>query len=354
MKPVWCPETYKKVVDEMLEEAGVRVLFHAPVLDTRMDSERVTGVRLAAREGVLEVDAGVTVDCTGDGEVFARAGAAFELGRPSDGLPQPMAQSVIFGGVALPWTEDLPYAALMHAGRGMVSSRVAVAVAAGELPPVMSGFYFPRVVRGRVLLDQVWTRLVHIWGDPTRSQVLSDAEVEARKQLWQVHEWLKANVPGFERSFISHTSTQVWPREGRRLRGLATLDEHMVRTNARSDQGVAKGACFIEVRDPKPQSTGASPGLGWDKRESLYDSDVEYDVPYGCLVPEATDGLLVAGRCMSATHVANGSSRMQATAMAVGQAAGAAAAQTVSTSKAPRDVDVPALRDALREAGAVV
>ncbi len=144
----------------------------------------------------------------------------------------------------------------------MVSSRVAVAVAAGELPPVMSGFYFPRVVRGRVLLDQVWTRLVHIWGDPTRSQVLSDAEVEARKQLWQVHEWLKANVPGFERSFISHTSTQVWPREGRRLRGLATLDEHMVRTNARSDQGVAKGACFIEVRDPKPQSTGASPGLG--------------------------------------------------------------------------------------------
>ena len=354
VKPVWCPEVYKKVVDDLLTEAGVRLLFHAPVLDARLDGDRVAGVVLAAREGAVSVDADVTVDCTGDGDVFARAGAAFDLGRPSDGRAQPMAQSVIFGGVDLPWSEDRPYSELLHAGRALVSAPVAAAVAAGELPPVMSGFYFPRVVRGRVLLDQVWTRLVHIWGDPTCSQVLSDAEVEARRQLWIVHEWLKGHVGGFERSFISHTSTQVWPREGRRLRGMATLHEGMVRDNARSELGVAKGACFLEVRDPAPASTGAAPGLEWDRRESLYDADVEYDIPYGCLVPEATDGLLVAGRCMSATHVANGSSRMQATAMAVGQAAGLAAAQTVRTGRQPRDADVPALRDALRAAGAVV
>ncbi len=354
VKPVWCPEVYKKVVDDMLAEAGVRVLFHAPVADARMDAERVDGVVLAAKEGALRVQAGVTVDCTGDGDVFARAGAAFDIGRPGDGRPQPMAQSVIFGGVDLPWTVDQPYAQLMEASRGFVSDWVAAAVAAGELPPVMSGYYFPRVVRGRVLLDQVWTRLVHVWGDPTVSQVLSDAEVQARRQLWTVHEWLKRNVPGFERSFISHASAQVWPRESRRLQGMATLDEAMIRANARSDTGIAKGACFIEVRDPSPGATGAPQGLEWDCEETLYDADVEYDIPYGCLVPEAVDGLLVAGRCMSATHVANGSSRMQITSTACGQAAGAAAALSLRSGRGPRDLDVAALREGLRGAGAVV
>ncbi len=354
VKPVWDPEVYKWVVDQMLGEAGVRVLYHATAVDTHMEGDRVVGVTLAAREGLIRVDASIVVDCSGDGDVLVRAGAKFELGRPDDGLLQPMALAGIFGGLSLGGVAGTPYPQLMEYSMKHVAAPLQAAVDAGEVAPVMSGYWFPRVVRGRVLLDQAWTRLALLWGDPTQSDVLSAGEIEARRVLHQVHGWLRENVRGFERSYVSHVSAQVWPRESRRLVGVETVDEAAVRGNVRRDDGIAKGTCFLEVRSPIPGSTGAEEGLEWDEDASLFDADVEYDIPYGALLPAGVDGLLVAGRCQSSTHVAHGSTRMQITVMACGEAAGTAAALSAASGRQPRELKVQTLRQALRKRGAIV
>ncbi len=354
VKPVWDPEVTKWVLDRMLGEAGVQMLYWTTCLDVLRDGERVTGVVLAARQGLLEVEAGLVVDCSGDGDVLARAEAAHDFGRAEDGLPAPMALSCFIGGVDLPYTPELPYLQMMLMSWELISAHLQQAVNAGDVPPVMCGFWYPRVVPGRVLLDQLWTRLVPMWGDPTRSEVLSDGEVRCRDIVYVVHEWLRDNVAGFKDSYVSQLSGQLWPRESRRLRGLATLDEADVAESRKRDDGIAKGTCFIELRSPVPGDLKAEAGFEWDQPRSLYGQDIEYDIPYGSLVPEAVDGLLVAGRCMSVSHVAQGSTRMQITSMACGQAAGTAAAACVEQGREPRDLDVSWLRDRLRKAGAVV
>ena len=352
-KPVWDPEVCRWQLDELLAEAGVSVLFHAACIDVLRDGDRVSGVVLAAREGLVEVAAGLVIDCSGDGDVIVQAGAAFDFGRDEDHLPQPMALSAIFGGVQLPYPPDLPYLHMMGMSWPLISEAMDAASKAGELPPIMAGFWFPRVVQGRVLLDQLWTRLVPIWGDPTSSSDLSAGEVRARAILHEVHAWLKANNPAFSGSYVSHASP-VWARESRRLKGLATLEEADIASDRRRDDGIAKGTCFLELRNPVPGQVGAEPGFEWDGQRCLYGKDIEYDIPYGSLVPEAVDGLLVAGRCMSVSHVAQGSTRMQITSMACGEAAGVAAAMATEQGRQPRDLEVASLRARLRRAGAVV
>jgi hypothetical protein len=354
VKPVWDPEVFKIVIDRMLQEAGVKILFHAMAVDTLMEGDRVVGLVLAAREGLVKVEAPVVVDCTGDGDVFAKAGAAFDFGRAGDNRPQPMAVSCIFGGVDLGLSPEMPYALMMASTMASVTEPVAAAVESGALPPILTGYWFPRVVRGRVLLDQMWTRLVQAWGDPNVTTVMSDAELSGRDTVHRVHDWLKENVPGFGRSYLSHMSWQMWPRESRRLRGLQKVTAQHVRDNKLRDDGIGKGTCFFEVRNATPGEIGAEDGLDWDQVDSLFFADIEYDIPYGALVPQKVDGLLVAGRCMSVTHIAQGSSRMQITSMATGEAAGTAAALAAAGKMQPREVPIETLRETLRKGGAIV
>jgi len=353
-KPVWDVETYKWVADRMLVEAGVDVLFHARFADVIRDGDRVTGAILATKRGLERVRADVTIDCSGDGDVFAAAGCAFDMGRPEDGRPQPATLASIFANVRMPYTPEMSYAEMMAVSQTHIGPLLREGVLSGELPAIFVGIFFPRVVRGRVLRDQLWCRLVQYWGDPTDPRALSRGEIASREAIFAVHDYLRRKVAGFEASALVQTSTQTWPREARRLQGLSTLHEDDVRSNARFDDGIAHGTCFLEVHSATPGDPNAEKGFAWDLEASLYYKDIDYDIRYGCLLPADVGGLLVAGRNISATHLAQSSSRMQITCMALGEAAGTAASLAVRDAVDARELDLAVLREALRARGARV
>ena len=353
-KPVWDIETYKWLVDTMLSEAGVDVLFHAQCVDAIVENGRVTGAVLATRAGLEKVHAKVSIDCSGDGDLFTYAGADFELGRKSDNRPQPMTLASVFGNVHLPYRENMTYAEMMAVSQAMVSPILKEAWEKGDIPPIFVGIMFPRVVKGAILKDQVWCRLVQSWRDPNSSWDMAKGEIESRNDLQKVLTFMRAKVPGFEEAVLLKTSAQIWPRESRRLIGTAQLTEDDIQNNARYDDGIAHGACFLEAHSPTPGNPLPERGLEWGGDRSLYDAEVNYQIRYGTLVPKAVDGLLVAGRCISASHVAQSSSRMQITSMALGEAAGCAAHIAASSNKPPREVNPTELRDALRNQGAYI
>jgi hypothetical protein len=351
-KPVWDIETYKYLVDTMLTEAGVDVLFHAQCVDAIVENGRVAGAVLATRAGLEKVKAKICIDCSGDGDLFTYAGAEFELGRQSDNRPQPMTLASVFGKVNLPYREDMSYAEMMAVSQALVSPILKSAWEDGDIPPIFVGIMFPRVVKGAILRDQVWCRLVQSWRDPNSSWDMAQGEIEARSDLQKVLKFMRAKVPGFEEAVLLKTSAQIWPRESRRLVGVARLTEDDIQNNARYDDGITHGACFLEAHSPTPGNPLPERGLEWGGDRSLYDAEVDYHIRYGTLVPKEMDGLLVAGRCISSSHVAQSSSRMQITSMALGEAAGLAAHLCASKNIQPRDLNTGELRDELRGQGA--
>ena len=120
-KPLWDVETYKMLTDRMLQSAGVRLMLHTQCLDARVEHGRVVGAVLATKAGLLDVEARVCIDASGDGDLFARAGAAFDMGREQDGRPQPMTLATIFGNTRIPWPAGSSYAEKMAFSQATIS-----------------------------------------------------------------------------------------------------------------------------------------------------------------------------------------------------------------------------------------
>lgn len=354
VKPVWDAETCKRLMDKLMLDAGVKLLYHAACVDVWMDGTQVRGALLATRDGLWRVAAKLTIDCSGDGELFAKAGAAYDMGRQGDGRPQPLALVAMVGGLKLDLPHGASYAEWMAATRAQVAPILDRAWRAKRIPPTFAGILFPRVVPGGVLRDQAWARWVPRWADPTDPEAFSRVQVEARQILAEIIAFVRAEVPGCGEAVVLHTSLEVWARESRRLRGLEVLTEDDVRSNRRRPDGIAVGCGFLEVHSATPDDADAEAGFDWKSAFSLIDADVAYDIAYGCLVPEAVEGLLVAGRCLSATHIAQSSARMQVTCMATGEAAGVAAALCLQGNWTPRQINPQELRTELVRGGARV
>jgi len=154
--------------------------------------------------------------------------------------------------------------------------------------------------------------------------------------------FLKKYVPGFSSARLKGIAASTGVRESRRIHGIDTLDSDMIIRGLEQTDSVAVCAYPIDIHDP----TGAN--LNCDGNEKGC-----YDIPYGVMAPENVSNLLVTGRCISATHEAIASARITATAMALGQAAGMAAAISARENTAVQKIDVKKLQMLLREAGAI-
>jgi hypothetical protein len=172
---------------------------------------------------------------------------------------------------------------------------------------------------------------------------LTRAELEGRRQVQEYHRFLRDLVPGFERSVLVATSPAIGVRESRRVIGDYRLTREDVLESRRFPDEIA--LCGAPIEDH---------AAGPDTRWTYVPESGVYGIPYRCLLPTAVEGMLVAGRCFSATHDAHASARSMATCMAMGQAAGTAAAFAVSTGIAPRAVDAAVLRSRLAEDGALL
>lgn len=334
---------------ELLEKAGSPFLLHAWVTQPWLDGSRVRGARLLTKQGMIVVPARVTVDATGDGDVACGADAEFDQGRAAgpnwaaDGRVQPMTIMFRVSGVN--------HAQSMESLRGRNAFRfpdgrtwnqvTKDANARGELPPTVG------MVRTYLSLrdDQRVINATQVNGmDGTQVLDLTQAELQARRQVQPILEFLRKHGPGFQNAYVSGMPAVIGVRETRRIRGVASLEVADLTAGKQWPRAVVRGASFpIDIHNP----TGIGQAQGVSTQHPLgKDPEVKsYDIPYDCLVPQRVDGLLVAGRCISGSHEAMASYRVQVIAMATGVAAGVAAALAARRNIEPRDVDVSRIQE---------
>lgn len=293
------PEDLRLILNDMVTAAGVRLLLHAwgcePILTKGADAsapERITAVTFQGKQGRFAIRARVVVDATGDGDLFAAAGCAFELER------------------VLPW---------LWFRMGGVED------AAGAIE--RGGWYFHTVGDGRVLLPWGASERIGRKIDATDPEDLTFAEVECRRQVMAEVGRLRAEVPEFRRAHVCDVASQLGITESRRLRGAVVLGRDDV------------DRCF----DDTVAVTGH-----WTKYGA------RYAIPYRALRSPRIDNLLVAGRCISVDHRVHHATKEIPSCMATGEAAGTAAALAVRRGVVPAAVDTGELRAELRRAGAIV
>lgn len=332
------PEAVKMVAMDMCLEAGVELLLHTFVVDAVVEEGAVTGVVAANKSGLEVLRATVTVDCSADADVAARAGVPCEIGREEDGLTQPMTLFFCVRNVddervreyVASHPEDYrPFASLVQRARER-----------GEFP-------IPRRGIGlyKTLEPGVWrintTRVQRLVGTDARD--LTRAEIEARRQVRILLEFFRKWVPGFERCELLDTAAHVGVRETRRIRGEYTLTLQDLAEGREFDDVIALAAYPVDIHSPTGDGGGAT---------GEWETANIYQIPFRCLIPAGVDQLLVAGRSLSATHEALAAVRVMPTAFAMGQAAGTAAALAVSLRVPPRRVPVAEVQARLVQQGA--
>ena len=333
------PEQFKLAALELLDEAGVQFLFHAFASDVLRDGP-AHGVVFETKSGPVVIRARVVVDCTGDGDVAVRAGAAYEIGRDEDGLVQPM--TLMFRVVQF---EAAGFEGYVRAHpdqwRGVhgLWDLIRQASAAGELQlPREDILFFGTPHEGEVSVNS--TRVMRVLGTDVFDW--SRAELESRRQMRQIAAFLCRYVPGFERAYVAQSGVHTGVRETRRIVGDYRLTAEDVLEGRKFDDVVARGAYPVDIHNPKGSGTTL-------KRVRAGEA---YDIPLRTLLPQGVDGLLVAGRCLSGTHEAHSSYRVMPIVMATGQAAGVCAALAADRRWSPRAVPVADVQAMLRRQGA--
>jgi len=347
------PEGMKLILLDMLEEAGVELLLHSAFSDVLEENGKIATVLVESKSGRQAICPKYVIDCSADADVIARAGAPFVKGRESDGAMQPVTLFYRIGGIDIPglktWMKanrhllkDLPTDEEIDA-----QSALAFLGMKEVIKEAMEKGEYPRDAAPRILMYELpregqfavnCTRLQGIDGTDVRD--LTRAEVETRRQAWEVAEFLKKRVGGFEHSYVLDTGVQVGVRETRHIVGDYTMTEEDVLNSRAFEDGIACGTFAIDIHPPEGEQqvfTGSGKAV--------------YEIPYRSLLPQGLDNVWAAGRCISATHHAFGSVRVMATAMGIGQGAGTAAALAVATGATSRQVDVKQVRETLLAQG---
>lgn len=327
------PEAVKLCAAEMCLEAGVEVLLHSFAFDALVEDGSVLGVLVANKAGIQAVQAKVTVDCSADGDVAARAGVPFEIGRAEDGLTQPMTLFFRVANVDDQKVEE--YVRAHPDDYRPFASIVAEARERGAFPVQRLG-----VGLYRTLQPGVWrintTRLHKLNGTDVHD--LTVGEIEGRRQVMALMKFFREWLPGFENCVLLDTATQIGVRETRRIVGAYTLTHEDLATGREFDDVIALCGYPVDIHSP----TGAGGGANGE-----YPTANVYQIPYRSLVPTKVEQLLVAGRCVSATHEALAAIRVMPPAFAMGQAAGTAAAIAATRGIRPRAVPIHDLHVAL-------
>ncbi|WP_459615572.1 FAD-dependent oxidoreductase [Bordetella sp. 2513F-2] len=332
------PEIFKWVALEMLDQAGVRVLFHAFASETFADGG-VRGVVFETKSGPLVIKAGTVVDCTGDGDIAVLAGAGYEVGREADGLVQPMTLMFRMADFdpAL-FQEYVRQNPGQWRGVHGLWDLVQQAAGKGELDLAREDIlFFATPHPHEVSVNS--TRVTRVLGTDVWDWTL--AEWESRRQLDQIMRFLRKYVPGFERSYVVQSGVHAGVRETRRIVGEYQLTAEDLLGARKFPDAIARGSYPVDIHNP----TGKGTTL---KR---IPADDAYDIPLRALIPQRVDNVIVAGRCISGTHEAHSSYRVMPIAMATGQAAGICAAVAARRHAVPRDVPAQEVREELVRQG---
>lgn len=333
------PERLKTVYLQILNEAGVKLRLYTFASNVIMEGNTIKGVILESKSGREAVLAKVIIDCTGDGDIAAKAGAAYCLGRETDGSMQPASIMFKVGGV--------DYSRAIFPG----GFEHKIEVPAGEIQALgkqLLPFPAGHVLLYRTSLPGVVTcNMTNCTGiDGTNAEDLVKATVICREQMDPIVAFLRQYAPGYENCYVLSSASLIGIRETRHFKGIQTITEQDIQDARVFDDWVVTKAHFnFDVHN----MTGN--GLDETGSQENFRQMKGYTIPYGCLVPETVDGLLLAGRNISGTHMAHANFRVMPICINMGQAAGIAAALAVKHNVLPRDVSVSEIQQILRQNG---
>lgn len=335
-------EIYKLVAMRMLRESGAGLLLHSYAVGVIMDESapgQCNYVILESKSGRQAVEAKVVVDCTGDADIVAFAGLPFERSNTEPGQVQPMTLYFRMGGVDTNQMEELVMA---QDGVGHVQQLhdlMKIAREKGELPL----FGGPWIQHGSTLHPgEVSANVTRYPGNAVDAESLTEAECTTRENMFDLIAFMKKHMPALQNAHLIVSGTQVGIRESRRIIGLYRMTRDDVLEKKDFPDTVAKGAHPIDIHS----SDSNKQELIWLKEP--------YNIPYRSLVPQGSRNVLVAGRCISASREAFASIRVQAQCMALGQAAGTAAAMAAASGQSVAELDGTLVRKRLAEQGALV
>lgn len=309
------PEMLKIAMVNMVEDAGVTVYCHAWGSEALMEGNRVIGVTFQSKEGRKAILAGKVIDCTGDGDIFASAGCAYE--KEYSGDDRSYNVSVVFrlGNVDSEEFRNWKYDPNSHYRDKLAEYKKLFGYR-------ISPFVTP-------MKDIMWINNFVEGKDCCNVQDLTDTEMLIRRSLNEGIEWIRENVPGFKNAFLHDTAPQLGTRGSRRLNGTYRLTMDDIAQTIEHEDTIA----IIPAH-----------------RRMKYKSPIE--LPYGVMLPaDDVEDLLAAGRCFSSAHDANDHANLIPHCVALGEAAGAAAALALQSNTTFRNVDVKKVQQMLKKQG---
>jgi hypothetical protein len=330
------PLAWRDTADSFLTDEGVRTIFHAVAIGVLSEGDQIEGLSVWTKQGPVDIRAGVVVDASGDADVAAMGGLPTFVG--DRGKIQNPTMIFRLSGVDV--------AAFLSAyGADTIMPQAVIdmirdANAEGYSLPRSKIWLFPTTRPDELLCN--CTRIIGADGRELNTLLMNDftdAEIEGRRQIRQYERFFREKLAGCAQAYVNDTGVQVGVRQTRQIVGQAMLTNDDVVAARKDTDGIARSPWPIELH------SGDKPMVRWI-------IDDVYEVPYGCLVPQRGERIIVAGRCLSAQHEAVASARVTAQCFSYGHAAGIAASVSLREAMPLRSIRGADVRRLLNQDGA--
>ncbi|MBQ1945529.1 MAG: FAD-dependent oxidoreductase [Clostridia bacterium] len=331
-------EVFKRVAEQMCIESGVKILYNVYFQCCAMEGESIRSAVFSGKSGMFDVSARLYIDCTGDADVAFSAGAPCEKGENNDGNLQPVSIFFLLDGIDKApmdqWVQDHKD----EYSRWFFGEELKAARARGEFPIPRSKVEMYEEIDGAWRINMARVNGV----DGTDPEAVTAALIELRQQIPIIVSFLRKHVPGCQNARLRTSGSTLGVRETRRIIGSFVLNHEDMSSAVPFEDTIFLSGNLIDIHQ------GATVYYVPIK------SGCAYPIPYRVLLPQKVNNLLVAGRSISATRQALGAIRVIPPCIAMGQAAGTAAALCIKHNTAPSDVNIAELQVALRAQGAVL
>lgn len=353
-------EGMKRELDDMLLEAGVKILYHSTVCGVDFENGRLRSVNVYGKNGITAIRAEMFVDASGDCDLSVLCGLPYTKGREKDGKCQPLTMNFKLTNVdirsvkqyIMTHNDEFPRLEgdldkVTRACRLSIGGYVKTLRAAQESGEISFGrediLFFETDISGEVIVNT--TRIIN--ADPTEPEGLSCAEIKGRKQVWEVYSLLKSKVMGFENAQLEFSGPFIGIRSSRQIKGLYTISEYDIIDCREFSDTIARGGYPIDIHAPEGMRSDA-----YDRTKHMLSYGDMYSIPYRALVQQGAENIITAGRCISADFAAQAAIRVSPIAGATGHAAGVAAALCARDKKNAPQADIKAIQSELKRQGA--
>lgn len=331
-------EQLKFLLEKMCTDAGVKLLYYTDIIDAVTSEQKIERLVVHNKSGLFAVKGRYFVDATGDADIAFLSGNSVKVGREEDGLVAPATMEMHIEGVD---TERLSKYIKENNAR-----RFREEIARWREEGIWD-FPFDSIISVQLVRDDVYmmNTIRQVGVDGLDGESLTEGTLDGRRQNFRLFEIIKSRIPGFENASIREIASVIGVRETRRINGEYVMTVNDLITNTNFDDTIALSAYGWDLPDPK--SPSLQPMHNISKPEFT-------PIPFRCLIPDKSDNLLVVGRCISVERDVLGPVRVMGPCVAMGQAAGIAAAVALKSEISFSKIEVSQLQAEIKSAGGII